>query len=108
MEYTHLLERVALVLVKAPLHADARSPFQSAEHQAPGVPVHCRRVKQSANPTWGQNQDLPGPPGLTSALGKVGDVLVVEHHLVLKHVGQSSEPRPAHDAHQGSNVCLSQ
>lgn len=43
---------------------------------------------------------------LTGALWKVGDVLVVEEHLVLQHVGQPSKPRATHDAHYGSDIRL--
>ena len=45
---------------------------------------------------------------LTGALREVGDVLVVEGHLVLEHVGQPTQTRATHDAYQWADVRLGQ
>lgn len=81
-----------------------------SECRTPAAPrVRALQERETVSkPDLGSETGSDGPTGLTGALGKVGDVFVVEHHLVLQHVGQSSEPRPAHDAHQRSNVCLRQ
>lgn len=88
--------------------------------QTHGLPFRVPNTNRPACPcTAGESEavskaDLGGvrfrfrPAGLTGALGEVGDVLVVEHHLVLQHVGQASEPRAAHDAHHRPDVRLGQ
>lgn len=87
-------------------------PFKVPNTSRPACPCTAGRVKPSQQRLTlvrgVRVQVQTGLAGLTGALGEVGDVLVVEHHLVLQHVGQASEPRAAHDAHHGSDIRLGQ
>lgn len=83
-------------------------PFKVPNTKRPACPCTGRGGETVSHPDENSELDSEGVVGLTGALGKVGDVLVVEQHLVLQHVSQASEPRPTHDAHHGADVCLCQ